>query len=191
MRVAAIILAAGASRRLGRPKQLVVCGEETLLARAIRLAHGSDARPVLVVLGAYADIIRATIEDHRALIVNNQAWAEGIASSIRAGITALDAQAQGALILGCDQPRLSASHISGLLQTFMANRGEAIVISTYAGVRGMPAVFPRSMFAALQALQGDIGARSLLANPPLPVAEVEFEGGEIDIDLPGDLAELE
>jgi CTP:molybdopterin cytidylyltransferase MocA len=90
----------------------------------------------------------------------------------------------------CDQPRLSAEHLRTLLTAFEAQPTPSIIASAYAGKQGTPAVFPRSAFHALQSLQGDTGARSLLAKSPCPVIAVQFEGGEVDIDLPSDLAQL-
>jgi molybdenum cofactor cytidylyltransferase len=194
MPVAAIILAAGASRRLGQPKQLVAYQGETLLERTIRLAKESGASPVLAVLGANLQIIRAATQFDEAIPVFNEHWEQGIASSIHAGLDALDAhasQASGVLLMGCDQPRLSAEHLRALMETFAAQDEPCIVASVYAGVQGVPAVFPRVLFPALRALRGDKGARSLLVQPLCPVIALPFDGGDVDIDLPADLAQLE
>jgi CTP:molybdopterin cytidylyltransferase MocA len=197
MPVAAIVLAAGASRRLGRPKQLLVLGGENLIARAIRLAGEAGATPVIAVLGAYHERIGAAIESGKtrnAIPVVNGDWRQGIATSIHAGLRALEdlaPQASGALILGCDQPRLTAEHLRALLEAFAAQGSSAIIASGYAGVAGIPAVFPRAVFADLLALRGDQGARALLMQSPRPPASLPFPGGEVDIDLPADLALLE
>jgi CTP:molybdopterin cytidylyltransferase MocA len=194
MPVAAIVLAAGASRRLGQPKQLLPHNGETLLERAMRLAQEAGASPLLVVLGANAPLIRAAVPFENVLAVENADWEQGIASSIHAGLRELEAiapDASGALILGCDQPRLSAAHLRALLRAFEEQESQAIAASTYAGVLGIPAAFPRTVFPFLLALRGDRGARALLAAPPCSLLAVEFAGGEMDIDLPADLAELE
>jgi molybdenum cofactor cytidylyltransferase len=197
MPVAAIVLAAGASSRLGRPKQLLMLGGETLVARAIRLAAEAGATPVIAVLGAYHERISAVIEAEKmndAIPVVNSDWPQGIATSIHAGLRALEdhaPQASGALILGCDQPRLTAGHLRALLQSFAAQGASAIAASAYAGVAGTPAVFPRAVFADLLALCGDRGARALLTKPTCPLTALPFPGGEVDIDLPADLAQLE
>lgn len=192
--VAAIVLAAGASRRLGQPKQLLVLGGETLLARSIRLASEAGAGPVFVVLGAHHESIRAVVALNDAIAVVNENWEQGIASSIHAGLNELEALAQdarGALILSCDQPRLTAARLRALIEIFAAQTEPSIVASAYAGVQGIPAVFPRCAFPDLLALSGDKGARALLAQPPCPLIALSFEGGEVDIDQPADLAELE
>ncbi|MGA3070701.1 MAG: nucleotidyltransferase family protein [Terracidiphilus sp.] len=197
MPVAAIVLAAGASRRLGQPKQLLMLGGEILVARAIRLAAEAGAIPVIAVLGAHHERISAAIDSKKmsnAIPVFNGDWQQGIATSIHAGVRALEnlaPQASGALILGCDQPRLTAGHLRALLEAFAAQCSSAIVASAYAGVAGTPAVFPRAVFAELLALRGDQGARALLMKPPCPSTSLPFPGGEIDIDLPADLTEIE
>ncbi len=193
MPVAAIVLAAGASRRLGRPKQMLEFRGETLLARVLRQAAESGAEPAIAVLGANYDFIRASVAWPSAICIFNENWEQGIASSIHAGLDALAKHAphaSGALLLACDQPRLTASHIQSLLGAFAAHGENVIVASRYAGFAGVPAVFPPSAFGGLRALEGDRGARSLLANPPCPLIEVDFPGGEIDIDSPADLSQL-
>ena len=189
--VAAIVLAAGASRRLGQPKQLLMLEGETLLARSVRLACEGGAAPVLVVVGANAELIGAVVPVGRAYVVMNEEWDQGIASSIHAGLKALDAGTRGVLILACDKPRLSADHLRGLIETFAAQSQPTIVASNYAGVVGIPAVFPREAFPHLLALSGDKGARALLMQPPCPLIALPFDGGEVDIDQPDDLAQLQ
>jgi len=188
--VAGVVLAAGASRRLGQPKQLLMYEGETLLARSVRLACEAGVAPVLVVVGADAELIGAAVPADKAAVVMNQEWEQGIASSIHAGVKALDEAALGVLILACDQPRLSAEHLRGLIETFAAQSAPSIVASTYAGVVGIPAVFPREAFANLLALRGDKGARALLMQPPCALVALPFEGGEVDIDQSDDLARL-
>jgi molybdenum cofactor cytidylyltransferase len=193
MQVAAIILAAGASRRLGQPKQLVGFAGEALLERALRLAREAGACPVLVVLGANFAPICATIPFNEAIPVFNEKWEEGISTSIHAGLNEADVrgpESTGALIMTCDQPRISADHLSKLLRTFAEHGNASIVASHYAGTHGVPAVFPRSVYMKLHALHGDKGARTLLVKPPCHLIAIPFEGGEIDIDLPSDLAQL-
>jgi molybdenum cofactor cytidylyltransferase len=192
--VAALVLAAGASRRLGQPKQLLMHRGETLIERAMRLAAESGAAPVIVVLGAGSERIAVTVIAHNAVPVINHRWNEGISSSIHAGLKAMDAvakDASGALILPCDQPRLTAVHLRGLIAAFAESGETSIAASAYAGVVGIPAVFPRAIFQNLLALRGDKGARALLADPPCPLIAVQFPGGDVDIDEPEDLAELE
>jgi molybdenum cofactor cytidylyltransferase len=192
--VAAIVLAAGASRRLGQPKQLVVHCGETLLERAIRLANEAGAAPVIAVLGANFEIICALANFMNSIQAINDNWQKGISTSIHTGLETLNAvepDAAGALILACDQPRLTADHLRALIETFIAQTEPTILASAYADTLGIPAIFPRSVFPDLHELRGDKGARSLLIHPQYPLIELPFIGGEVDIDQPEDLNQLD
>jgi len=194
MTVAAIILAAGASRRLGQPKQLVGVAGETLLARTLRIAKEAGTSPILAVLGANFAPICVSISFDEAIPVLNDKWELGISSSIQAGLAELDVrapEASGAMILPCDQPRLNTAHVHAMLKAFARHKGTSIISSYYAETVGIPAIFPRTLFPHLHTLQGDKGARALLLNPPCALVSLPFEGGEIDIDLPSDLAQLD
>jgi molybdenum cofactor cytidylyltransferase len=194
MSVAAIVLAGGASRRLGQPKQLLMHGGETLLERAIRLANEAGAAPVITVLGANFEMIRASVTLTNSIQAINERWEQGISTSVHAGLHALEEAAPlaaGALILACDQPRLPSDYLRVLIETFATQAEPSIVASAYAGVVGIPAVFPRMAFPHLRALRGDRGARALLVEPPCPVIATPFPGGEVDIDQPGDLSQLD
>lgn len=194
MPVPAIILAAGASKRLGQPKQLVELDGETLLNRAIRVARNGGAEPVLVVLGAQFERICVSILASKPVLVHNDQWQSGMASSIVTGLKALSVcarDAKGVLLMSCDQPRLTAAHIAALVASFEAQKQDAIVASVYAEKRGVPAIFPSRCFPRLRTLSGDKGARALLVDPPCPLVEIAFEGGEIDIDSPQDLLQFE
>ena len=194
MPVPAIILAAGASRRLGQPKQLLSCRGETLLNRAIRVAEESGASPVLAVLGAHSPDIAASIQSPTAIKVHNDHWQLGMSTSIHAALRALDAIAlhpPGVLLMSCDQPRLTADHLRSLLAAFAAHASPIIVASSYAEILGVPAIFPRETFPQLLAVQGDKGARSIIERAPCPVLPIAFEGGDIDIDSPKDISMLE
>ncbi|HUL61253.1 MAG TPA: nucleotidyltransferase family protein [Anaeromyxobacteraceae bacterium] len=181
----AVVLAAGGSTRLGRPKQLLVLGGEPLVRRAARAALEAGLSPVVVVVGAAADGVRAAIAGLPVAAVENAGWAEGIGSSIRAGIAALArAGAPAAAVVLCDQPRLDAAHLARLAATWRA--GAAIAASAYGGARGVPAVFDASVFGELASLAGDRGARAVISRDPARVAEVPFPGGEEDVDRPED-----
>ena len=114
----AVVLAAGASVRLGEPKQLVTIAGETLLERAVRAAREAGCSPVVVVLGADAERIAEQCDLSDAVVVVNDAWSEGMASSIRVGVGALQ-DADGVVLMTCDQPAVSAAHLRALLQAFM------------------------------------------------------------------------
>lgn len=193
MSIAAIILAAGASRRLGQPKQLLKVNGETLLERALRLVLETGAEPVLTVLGAHRDAILSSVQLGHTITVVNDNWKDGLASSIHAGLKVLEsdyAEASGALLMVCDQPRLTADHLSLLLATFTAASTPTIVASRYGTIVGIPTVFPRIAFSELHGLRGDRGARAVLENPPCAMVSLLFNGGEIDVDSPSDIAGL-
>ena len=176
--VAAIILAAGASTRLGQPKQLALLGSEMLLARAVRVAQEAGCSPVIVVLGAEAKHIRAACPLHNAKVILNERWRDGMASSIHCGLNAAS-DASGALLMTCDQPAVTPVHLRALTNC------DEVMASAYTGRHGVPAYFPATSFAMLMQLTGDAGARDLLcAARAIPLAH-----GELDIDTPEALAE--
>lgn len=193
MPIPAIILAAGASRRLGQPKQLVVYQGERLLERAARLAREAGASPVLLVLGANFELISTSMKLHDEVVVHNEQWPEGISTSIQAGMHALrgfPSCASGVLIMSCDQPWLTAEYLQGLISKFESMNPKAVVASAYAGIHGVPAIFPNTMFEALDSLRGDKGARALIERSSGSVVALPFAGGEVDIDRPEDLERL-
>lgn len=193
MSIAAMILAAGGSRRLGQPKQFLIYNGETLLNRAIRLALEAGASPVLAVLGANFHEALTMIRRTGAIPVHNDQWRQGMGRSIETGMRALavcSPAASGVLLMGCDQPCLTVDHLRSLINAAKSHAGPAIVASVYAGVQGVPAVFPHEAFAGLRALHGEKGARSIIESAPFLVVDIAFEGGEVDVDTPEDLAHL-
>lgn len=193
MSLPTIVLAAGASTRLGQPKQLVSVDGEMLLERAMRMAREAGTSPILVVLGAHFAPICARIDFQDAIPVLNEEWQHGISTSIHSGLRELDVRAPDsrcALLMTCDQPRLTAAHLRALIAAFQAQSASSIAASSYAGALGTPAIFPRSLFPQLLALRDDKGARALIAAASLKVVTVPFAGGETDIDEPADLDQL-
>ena len=189
----AVILAAGASRRFGSPKQLArYCGE-TLVARSVRLAHEAGAGVVCVVLGYRAEAIRRALEQGRVssgktTIVRNARWRDGMGRSLACGVRALDRDARAALVCLADQPLLEAGDLARLVLAWRASP-RSIVASRYAGKPGVPAIFPRSQFAALKLLSRDCGAQVLLASST-EVLSVPMPRAAVDIDDPQDLSKL-
>lgn len=185
-----ILMAAGESRRLGRPKQLLDHAGTPLLARAADTALATGIRPVIVVLGAGADEIAPRIFREDSTIVRNEDWREGMAASLRTGLQALLDRApdtEAAILMVCDQPFVTAGLLLQLLQRHRET-GLPAIASTYAGRMGTPALFHRSLFGELLRLQGDTGARRWLTEHPESVATLPFEKGALDIDTPEDLA---
>lgn len=179
MSVAAVILAAGASRRLGRPKQNLILAGETLLQRTIRVAREASLFPVIVVSRAANDYANVLDSGIPVKIVINAEPDEGMASSIRCGIAdASSLDVAGAVILACDQPTLRADHLRSLVAIESRITGSA-----YAGSVGVPAYFPMASFPLLLQLRGDVGARKLL----IDAYSVSAEDLTLDIDTTEDL----
>ena len=178
--VPAVILAAGASRRLGHPKQLVVLDGETLLHRIARTALAGGG-PVTVVTGSRAGDMAAALEGLPVTILENLAWEEGMASSIRAGVAALPPGTTGVLLLLCDQPAVSPELLA-MLQAAHRADPEAVVACGYGGTLGVPTLIPARHFSRLLALAGDEGARALLREGG--AVAVPFPEGEADVDGP-------
>lgn len=189
----AVILAAGASRRFGSPKQLAKYRGETLLARSTRLAHEAGAEKVFVVLGYRSSLVQRALKHSRATLpyastVRNVRWRDGMGRSLACGVRSLDRRARAVLVCLADQPLLEAGDLARLVLEWRASP-RCIVASRYAGKLGVPAIFPRSYFAALNSLSGDRGAQVLLPSSndvlsvPMPLAAV-------DIDDPQDLSNL-
>jgi molybdenum cofactor cytidylyltransferase len=189
--IAAVVLAAGRSSRMGRHKLLLPLGDRPVIAHVVAAACASNADPVLTVLGHEAERVRAALPPTRTRMVENFAYAEGMASSLRAGVAAVPAECAGALVLLGDQPLITAALLDRLIE--VAQRApDAIVAAAYAGRRGSPVYFPRIDFAALEAVEGDEGGRSLLAQHPDRVRLVECAdvGSALDVDTPEDFVRI-
>ena len=189
-RVGAVILAAGASTRMGVPKQLLEVEGKPLLLRAVEAALASPLWPVVVVLGANAEQIRPALARLPVLVTENAAWSEGMAASLRAGVTTLQQFSRhldAALIALCDQPAFSAATIAQLIASQNAT-GRSIAAAHYAGRNGAPALFLREHFSTLTGLTGEEGARALLNDDPDRVTSVDLPALALDLDTPADLA---
>ena len=191
MNCGGILLAAGASRRLGQAKQLLQLDGETLIQRAARALIDAGCAPIVVVLGAMEKECRAALEDLPTYIVFNEKWRDGMGSSIAVGMAALDAQApnvEAALIALCDQPFLNAALIRALIHQHEIS-GCSVVASDYGDALGPPALFARAHFSELAQLRGEQGARRLVAAHE--TARVPFPQGRADIDTPDDWRALD
>jgi molybdenum cofactor cytidylyltransferase len=190
--VSAIILAAGGSTRLGRPKQLLDYRGRTLLRHSVEQALASTCRPVIVVLGADTDRHRqelAGLDVHAAINAN---WAEGMGSSIRAGIRALEAhapEATGAVIMLCDQPLVTAAFVDALVERHVETGG-LTVAAEYGDCPGVPALFPRVRFTELAQLEDEGGARGLLRDPSARMTTVPCPEAAVDVDTMADYEAL-
>ena len=193
---ALLLLAAGASTRLGQPKQLLMYEGKTLLRRAAETAVASGCHPVLLVTGALHDELLPEVAGLPLVVVRNERWAEGMGSSIRAGMAALAADAaphslpSAVLVMLCDQPLLTADHLQNLLAR-QQETGRAAVASAYAGTLGVPVVFGPALFDQLSQLHGAKGAGPLLASlRPDEVEQVDFPNGVVDVDTPAQYQQL-
>ncbi|MGN6519697.1 MAG: nucleotidyltransferase family protein [Dokdonella sp.] len=186
---AAILLAAGASTRLGRAKQLIEIDGEPLLRRAARALLETSPNALVVVLGHDADALGACVADLPLLCVVARDHAEGLAASLRAGIAALPAECEGTLVALTDQPALGGAHLRALRDAWRTTPVRAAA-SAYAGVLGVPALLPRAWFADAMQLRGDTGARALLRARAAEVVAVAAPALAGDLDSPDDLARL-
>lgn len=190
--VAALVLAAGRSARLGELKQLLDWGGRPLLEHVVAGVATWPVGPVYVVLGAEADRILDEASLGDASVVINPGWEEGMASSLRVGLDALEREAQveaAVLALG-DQPSIPAEVVAGLVEEYRRERPMAVV-PRYRYTRSNPALVARPLWGRLMSLTGDVGARQLLAAHPGWVREVYFDlPPPRDVDTADDVAEL-
>jgi CTP:molybdopterin cytidylyltransferase MocA len=190
---AGIILAAGASRRMGEPKQLLEIGGRPLLELAVAAACASRLDEVVVVLGARADEITAAVDLGRARVVVNPDYQQGLSTSLRAGIASLGAEVSRAVVMLGDQPDVNASMLDQLLDLQEASALPAAALS-FEGLLHPPMVLARQMWSGLDALQGDVGLRAVVRAHPELVAALPAErpgGHPVDIDTPEDFEKLE
>jgi molybdenum cofactor cytidylyltransferase len=195
--VGLLLLAAGSSSRLARPKQLLPYQGQTLLRHAAEVATASPCRPLVLVTGALHDELLPEIDGLPFHVVRNDSWADGMGGSIAAGLAELESAAETAastakvdavIVILCDQPLLTPEIIGELIVQFQATR-QPVVASAYAGTQGVPALFSREIFSQLLELRGAAGARELLQQyAHLPT--VDFPGGATDVDTEAQYAAL-
>jgi CTP:molybdopterin cytidylyltransferase MocA len=190
-RIACIVLAAGGSRRLGFPKQLLRRRARSLLAHALAAARAAlPHSPLVVVLGAAAPRLRLVVRRAvpSAVVVYNARWADGLASSLHAGLAAVPAPTASILVTLADQPDVDQRALLRLLKAWRRRPGTAAA-ALYANRPGVPAVLPRRYWRAIRELDGDAGARALLRGTE--ITTVNMPEAELDIDTRADVARLE
>ncbi len=189
--IAGLLLAAGGSSRLGRPKQLVDYQGKTLIRRAADALIGSGCSPVVVVLGAEIERSRQELEGLDVEIVVNDLWSSGMGSSIACGmrsVLSIVPEPDAVLIALCDQPFVTSEELRPFLRAFREARPD-VIAAFYNDVAGVPALFSARKFSELAALHGEKGAREIIRNSPnamtmpLPVAAM-------DVDRPADITRL-
>ena len=189
---AIIILAAGNSSRLGRPKQLLPYRGGTLLSHVVGEALRAALRPVVVVTGAYHAEIEASLQGQPVVPTYNALWESGLGSGIVVGLQqalSIEPHLQTAIIAVCDQPYISAELFQGLVRNHLVS-GKGLVACKYSETLGTPVLFGQRYFNELSMLQGDAGAKQLLKRHPEDVAAIPFPKGCIDIDTEEDLKGL-
>jgi molybdenum cofactor cytidylyltransferase len=191
MTIAAIVLAAGRSSRMGRNKLLGLIDGKPMVARIAETALASGAVcPIIVVTGFEAHRIAAALQGLDVTIVNNPAFEQGLSTSLQAGLAALPPDCEGALILLGDMPQIEPSDITALISA--AKDREAICVPVNNGKMGNPILWGATYFPEMMQLTGDTGAKQLLAKHPQCIVEVPIASDRIftDIDTPSDLARL-
>jgi molybdenum cofactor cytidylyltransferase len=172
--IAAIVLAAGGSVRMGRPKQLLPIACQPMVRRVVEAVCSAGFDQVVVVTGAHADEVAEALQDLPVELVTNKAWTKGMSASLRRGLLALRPGIQAALIALADQPALTSQVVSDLVDRYRTTRAP-IVAPTYEGRRGNPVIFDRSLFAELLMVEGDKGGRALLDRYASQVEKVELD----------------
>lgn len=190
-RIAAVILAAGMSSRMGGAKQLLRLGEHTLLEHVLENVRTSRVGDIVLVLGHAAETIRKSIDAKNLNIVVNDAYREGMGSSLRTGVSALPAEIDAAFIVLADQPFVRPGTLRLLMDRYRESNAQ-IVIPTYKGFRGNPVLLDRSVFPDVMALTGDIGCRAIFGNHLEGIVKVPVEdlGILLDVDSQEDFDRL-
>jgi molybdenum cofactor cytidylyltransferase len=191
--VAAVVLAAGRSTRMGAVNKMIAeIGGKPLVRIAAEQALASKASPVIVVTGHERDKVEAALKGLDVRFANNPDYAEGLGTSLRTGIAAVPPEADGAVILLGDMPQIDAKLIDRLVAAFDPEKGALVVVPTIEGRRGNPVIWARRFFPELMAVTGDVGARHIIANVAEAVAEVPVSDPAItvDVDTPDVLARI-
>src|SRR5213593_502290 len=185
--ISAILLAAGQATRFGQCKQLIRLGEKALLQHVLDNLAQSKIDDVVVVLGSRADEIREQIQFGKARTIMNPDYANGMSTSIQAGLRAIDADA--AMIVLADQPFVTPRTLDLLIDEYRRSK-PSVVIPTFNGFRGNPVIVDRSLFAEMMTIKGDIGCRSIFGDHPVHLLPVDDRGVVQDIDTVEDYEQL-
>lgn len=183
-----LILAAGASRRMGTPKQLLLLHNQTLLERAINTATQLDPTEIMAVLGANERLIRQSLKTPSNIsIAVNKSWDLGMGTTLQLGTQRLlekNAALAAILVMVCDQPFLTVSVLTQLIHTFEQSKNSIVAAKYDNEAIGVPALFPKFVFPKLLELKGDIGARKILKQYQSNLKTIDFPKGSFDIDTP-------
>ena len=188
-RIAILLMAAGGSSRLGRPKQLLPFRDTTLLQHLTQEAVRSAAAAVHVVVGVARTMVTEHLSGSDVTIVPNDRWSGGLSTSIQAGLRSIPDSTEGIIIMLCDMPHVTSDHLTALIERQGAGR-KGIIASRYGDSPGVPALFMRPYFGELRNLQGDMGAKSIVLRHGGDADYVDLPGGEVDIDTKEDVHSL-
>ncbi len=179
---AAIVLAAGASKRLGKPKQLLPYKDSTLLNHCIQELLNLESVDVYVVLGAYADAILLTVHKLKVTTILNEDWDKGMGTSLSAGITGIKKQGSydGVIVSLSDLPYINTEHYKKLIQAF--EKGNGLTVTSYPNFKGVPCMIGSQYFSELKGLTGDEGAKPLMKKYEKEVSKVTSETSYFDVD---------
>lgn len=184
MKIAAIVLAAGTSSRMGGENKLLAdIGGKPLIAHVVDAAKEAGFEPVIVVLGHDADSIRIALNGHDVTYCTNRHFREGLSTSVREGVCALPRDIDGFVVCLGDMPRLEARHLEKLKDAFNACNCKKICVPQFKGQRGNPVLWPKSFAGEMDALSGDEGARSLINIYADKVEEVPMEDDAVLFDV--------
>ncbi|MDP7547843.1 MAG: NTP transferase domain-containing protein, partial [Alphaproteobacteria bacterium] len=192
-RIAALILAAGQSRRMGAANKLLAeIDGKSMLARVVEAAQASQIAQLIAVTGHEADSVAAALAPYEVGLVHNPAFADGLSTSLQAGLGALADDIDGVIILLGDMPRIAPGHIDRLIAAFNPVEGRAICVPTYQGKRGNPVLFAARFFAEMGQVAGDSGAKHLIGQHEDEVVEVAMDddGIFLDVDTPDALTAI-
>jgi molybdenum cofactor cytidylyltransferase len=181
-KVAAVVLAAGGSTRMGKPKQLLMVRGRPMLRRVCEAVCAIGLEQVVVVVGAHQEVVMKALDGLPAAVVVNEDWLRGLSGSLRAGIGALRPGIEAALVVLADQPALTPELLSTLVDRYRAT-GAPIVAPVYKGQRGNPVLFDRALFPELMGVEGDRGGRQLLKRHERQVDQVETMDPAVLMDI--------
>src|SRR5260221_7816340 len=184
----AIVLAAGSSTRMGRSKQLLKIASETLIRRTAKTAIDSGPNETLGGLGADSEQIKNELSDLSIQTITNTEFQKGMGSSLKYGlkyVTKKNSDAEAVMILVCDQPLLSSVHLKKIVEEYLKTKSP-IVASFYSEKYGVPALFNKSMFGELLAIEDQHGAKKAIGQNPALVKSIDFPEVAVDLDTPAD-----
>ncbi len=173
-KVAALVLAAGRSTRMGSNKMLIVLDGKPLVQHVVETALASKANPVFVITGHQAELVEAALHGFKVIFVHNANYASGLSSSLICGVKALQDDITGVIVLLGDMPRISLASVNALVDAFEANPNKLFVVPVIGGERGNPVLLSRFMFKDIAQLKGDKGARTLIDEAGMDVLELSL-----------------